>query len=85
MPDENGKPTLDDLRKALGAGGLGFPGAAMPADPFAGQRMTPGVIACTALHETFLDLLAAGFTEDQSLTFLARACAAAQQGGTPGD
>jgi hypothetical protein len=50
-------------------------GGAGPADPFA--SMTPGAVAATAMHEAFQDLLAGGFTEDQALTFLARAYAAA--------
>ncbi len=49
-------------------------------DPFA--SMTPGAVAATAMHEAFTDLVAGGFTEDQALTFLARAYAAAN--GTPG-
>ena len=49
--------------------------AAVPADPFA--NMTPGAVAATAMHEAFQDLIAGGFTEDQALTFLARAYAAA--------
>ena len=39
-----------------------------------------GAIAATAMHESFLDMIAGGFTEDQALTFMAKAFAARQEG-----
>jgi len=55
--------------------GRAAPDISLPADPFG--TMTPGAVAATAMHEAFQDLLAGGFTEDQALTFLARAYATA--------
>ena len=52
-----------------------------PADPFA--AMTPGAVAATAMHETFTDFLAGGFTENQALTIIARMLAA-RYGGADG-
>ena len=59
------------------------PRPAAPARPVPGDlmgRMTPGAIAATAMHESFLDMIAGGFTEDQALTFMAKAFAARQEG-----